>query len=225
MSALVVLSGGMDSVTALHYAATLYDRVDALSVDYGQRHDRELVDAAWQAERAGAQRFDLVDLSDVGALLTGSALTDTVDVPTGHYADESMRATVVPNRNAILANIGAGIAVARGHEALVLGVHSGDHAIYPDCRPEFVDAMTALLSIANYSPVRVDAPFLHTDKVGILRVGHALGVDYSRTWTCYVGGEEACGECGACVERREAFDTIGVRDPLRYVGDDDDQPL
>ena len=225
MSALVVLSGGMDSVTALHYAATLYDDVDALSVDYGQRHVRELDAAAWQAQRAGVRRHDDVDLRSLGPLLSGSALTDDVDVPHGHYADETMRATVVPNRNAILANVAAGVAVARGHEAIVLGVHSGDHAIYPDCRPEFVDALSALLAVANYDPLRVEAPWLHSDKVGILRVGHALGVDYSRTWTCYVGRELACGTCGSCTERREAFDTIGVRDPLRYCGDDTDREL
>ena len=224
MSALVVLSGGMDSVTALHWAATLHDRVDALSVNYGQRHVRELAAASSQASVVGA-RWDVVDLSDVGALLTGSSLTDDVDVPRGHYADETMRATVVPNRNAILANVAAGVAVARGHDALVLGVHSGDHAIYPDCRPEFVDALSALLQVANYDVVRVEAPFLHTDKVGILRVGHALGVDYSQTWTCYVGGDVACGTCGSCVERREAFDTIGVRDPLPYLTDVHDAVL
>ena len=224
MSALVVLSGGMDSVTALHYAATLHDRVDALSIDYGQRHVRELRDAVWQATQVGAS-WDVLDLSPVGSLLSGSALTDDVDVPTGHYADATMRATVVPNRNAILASIAAGVAVARGHEAIVLGVHAGDHTIYPDCRPEFVDALSALLRVANYDVVRVEAPFLHTDKVGILRVGHALGVDYSRTWTCYVGRELACGTCGSCTERREAFDAIGVRDPLRYCGDDTDREL
>jgi 7-cyano-7-deazaguanine synthase len=225
VSALVVLSGGMDSVTALHYAATVHGRVDALSVHYGQRHARELDAARWQAKDAGVTWHDVLDLRDLGALLTGSALTDDVDVPTGHYADESMRATVVPNRNAILANIAAGVAVARGLDAIVLGVHSGDHAIYPDCRPAFVTALEELLTVANYDAVRVEAPFLHTDKVGILRVGRALGVDYSRTWTCYVGRDPACGACGSCVERREAFDTIMVRDPLRYVGDGTAVPL
>jgi len=219
MSAVVVLSGGMDSVTALHYAATLHDRVDALSVHYGQRHARELDEAAWQAERAGVGEHQVVDLSSLGALLSGSALTSDVDVPRGHYEDATMRATVVPNRNAILANIAAGVAVARGHSSIVLGIHSGDHAIYPDCRPAFVDALEALLAVANYQPVRVEAPFLHTDKVGILRVGQALGVDYSRTWTCYVGGDVSCGECGSCGERREAFGAVGVRDPLPYATD------
>lgn len=214
-SPLVVLSGGMDSVTALALTVQLYGTAEALTVDYGQRHRREIAAAATQAARY-ATRHDVVDLSAVGGLLAGSALTDDVDVPTGHYTDATMSATVVPNRNAILANIAAGVAVARQLDTIVLGVHSGDHAIYPDCRPEFVDALTALLAVANYEPVRVEAPFLHTDKAGILRVGHALGVDYADTWTCYVGGDAACGECGSCVERLEAFDLIGRTDPLAY---------
>lgn len=213
MTALVVLSGGMDSVTALAWAHHLHGTVDALTVDYGQRHRRE-IDAARRQATVYARNHDVVDLSGVGALLSGSALTDDVEVPTGHYADETMRATVVPNRNAILANVAAGVAVARGHDTLVLGVHSGDHAIYPDCRPEFVQALTALLAVANYDPIRVEAPFLYADKEAILRVGYALGVDYSNTWTCYVGGGRPCRECGSCVEREEAFDAYGARDPL-----------
>ena len=212
-SALVVLSGGMDSATALAWAATMYPTVDALTVDYGQRHRRE-IDAAHRQAAHWANRHDIVDLSDVGRVLTGSALTDDVDVPTGHYADETMKLTVVPNRNAILASVAAGVAVARRHDAIVLGVHSGDHAIYPDCRPEFVDALNALLAVANYDPVRVDAPFLHTDKRGILGIGFGLGVDYAATWTCYVGGDQPCGNCGSCVERAEAFDDLGRDDPL-----------
>jgi 7-cyano-7-deazaguanine synthase len=218
MTALVVLSGGMDSVTALAYAATLHGSVDALTVDYGQRHRRE-IDAARSQGARWANRHDIVDLSDIGRLLTGSALTDEVDVPTGHYADATMRATVVPNRNAILANVAAAVAVARRHDAIVLGVHSGDHAIYPDCRPEFVQALAQLLTVANYDPVRVETPFLHTDKAGILRVGFALGVDYAATWTCYVGGDQPCGECGSCTERAEAFDVLDRPDPGRRLQD------
>jgi 7-cyano-7-deazaguanine synthase len=212
-TALVVLSGGMDSVTALAWAAHLHDDVDALTVDYGQRHRREIDAARIQAGRY-ATRHDVADLSDVGRLLSGSALTDNIDVPLGHYADETMKQTVVPNRNAILASIAAGVAVARRHDAIVLGVHSGDHAIYPDCRPEFVDALNALLAVANYDPIRVEAPFLHSDKAGILRVGFGLDVDYAATWTCYVGGDMPCGACGSCTERAEAFATIGRADPL-----------
>lgn len=212
----VVLSGGMDSVTVLAHTVSLYGAADCISANYGQRHVRELEAARWQAERYGC-RFDLIDLTSVGSLLSGSALTDAVEVPLGHYAEPTMKATVVPNRNAILANIAAGVAVAREAPAIVLGVHSGDHAIYPDCRPEFVSALDGLLKVANYEPVRVDAPFLATDKAGILRIGHALGVDYSHTWTCYQGLDAACGRCGSCTERLEAFDAIGRQDPLPYA--------
>jgi len=214
---LVVLSGGMDSVTALAHTATMYGDVHALTVNYGQRHAREIEAAATQAER-WASRHDVVDLTDVGSLLAGSALTDDIAVPEGHYSDASMAATVVPNRNAILSNVAAGVAVARKLDGIVLGVHAGDHPIYPDCRPEFIVALQAMLDAANdgYHRVRVEAPFLHTDKAGILRVGMALGVDYGATWTCYKGGERACGRCGSCVERLEAFAEIGHVDPLEY---------
>lgn len=218
MTMLVVLSGGMDSVTALAHTATMYGDVHALTVNYGQRHVREIDAAAAQAER-WASRHDVVDLTGVGNLLAGSALTDDVAVPEGHYSDASMAATVVPNRNAILSNVAGGVAVARKLDGIVLGVHAGDHPIYPDCRPEFVAALQAMLDAANdgYHRVRVEAPFLHTDKAGILRVGMALGVDYAATWTCYKGGERACGRCGSCVERLEAFAEIGEQDPLEYV--------
>jgi 7-cyano-7-deazaguanine synthase len=213
---LVVLSGGMDSATALAFTVATYGAADAITVDYGQRHVREVEAARVQAGR-WSSRHDVVDLSDVGRLLTGSALTDTVAVPRGRYDAPTMAATVVPNRNAILATVAAGVAVARGAPAIVLGIHSGDHHIYPDCRPEFVTALHRLLSVANDRDVRVDAPFLHTDKAGILRVGVALDVDYAATWTCYVGGDVSCGTCGSCDERRAAFDRVGIPDPLPYT--------
>lgn len=211
----VVLSGGMDSATALAFTVALYGSAQTLTVNYGQRHARELSAAETQAGQFAA-RHDQVDLTEVGALLEGSSLTDDVDVPRGHYSDATMAATVVPNRNAILANVAAGIAVARKAPAIVLGVHAGDHPIYPDCRPEFVSALNDLLAVASDHRVRVEAPFLHTDKAGILRIGHALGVDYAATWTCYVGEDLACGTCGSCTERLEAFDVIGRDDPLPY---------
>lgn len=210
---IVVLSGGMDSATLLAYTVHMYGEADAISVNYGQRHVRELEAAKQQAAR-WATRHDTIDLTALGTFLTGSALTDDIDVPEGHYADDNMKQTVVPNRNAILANIAAGVAVARQAPSIALGVHAGDHAIYPDCRPEFIKALQSLLDVANYTTVRVDAPFLHTDKAGILRIGHALGVDYAHTWTCYKGGEHPCGLCGSCQERAEAFDIIGKYDPV-----------
>lgn len=219
--AIVVLSGGMDSTTALHHTLRAYpgEQVDAVSVDYGQRHARELQFARLTCDRLGV-RHDVADLSDVGRLLTGSALTDdAVDVPHGHYAEPSMAATVVPNRNALLASAAAAVAVARQARLLVLGVHAGDHPIYPDCRPEFVAAFGRMLRVATegYADVRVEAPFVHMPKHGIAALGDALGVDWTTTWSCYEGGKVHCGQCGTCVERIEAFDLAGVDDPTEYA--------
>lgn len=224
-SALVVHSGGMDSTTALYLALTLYDDVAAVSVNYGQRHSTELAHAAAICDAIGVEHA-VVDLSGVGRALAGSALTDDVDVPHGHYADETMRATVVPNRNAILSNVVAGMAVAQRRDAIVLGVHAGDHPIYPDCRPEFIEALQLLLDVANegYHRLLVHAPFVNVDKTAIVRLGAALGVPYERTWSCYEGRNDGvhCGACGTCVERREAFELAGVDDPTSYAAPDSD---
>jgi 7-cyano-7-deazaguanine synthase len=219
MTAIVVLSGGMDSTTALHHALALHDTVQAVSVDYGQRHVKELEYATSTCNQLDV-RHDIIDASALGLLLAGSALTTaSVEVPQGHYADESMRSTVVPNRNAILLNLVAGIAVARKMDAIVTGVHAGDHPIYPDCRPEFITALQHQLDAANegYHQVRVEAPFVHVGKHDIVRVGDKLGVNWARTWSCYQGDVWHCGKCGTCVERREAFQLAGVTDPTRYA--------
>lgn len=214
--AIVVLSGGLDSTTALYWALKNYDEVDAVSVNYGQRHAIELDYARATCEALGV-RHDVLEAGSLGLVLSGSALTDNLEVPHGHYEDESMRSTVVPNRNAILLNLVAGIAVARGAEAIVTGVHAGDHAIYPDCRPEFIEAMRSLLKVANYKPVAVEAPFIRSSKADIVSAGDFLGVDFTQTYSCYEGGQEHCGQCGTCVERVEAFALAGVKDPTRYV--------
>lgn len=215
------LSGGLDSVTlAYALAADGHDLV-ALSFDYGQRHATELDRAAHCAERLAAEHH-VVDLRSVGALLTGSALTDAaVAVPEGHYTDASMAATVVPNRNAIMLSVAVGVAVARGAEAVATAVHAGDHTIYPDCRPEFIAAFEHEARVANEGFIaegfRVLAPFLHLRKDEIVRRGAALGVPFEETWSCYQGGDLQCGRCGTCVERREAFELAGVPDPTPYA--------
>lgn len=214
------LSGGLDSVTLAHEVAAGGEDLVCLSFDYGQRHRRELDAARACAERLGAEHH-VVDLTSVGALLTGSALTDGgVDVPEGHYTDASMAATVVPNRNAIMLSVAVGVAAARGAVAVAAAIHAGDHPIYPDCRPAFVDAFTHEARTANegflVDGFEVRAPFLHLDKADIVRRGAALGVPFELTWSCYVGGERHCGRCGTCVERREAFDLAGVADPTEY---------
>ncbi len=214
------LSGGLDSVTLAHALAAEGHTLVAVSFDYGQRHAKEIAHAARCAERLGADHH-VVDLRSVGALLTGSALTDAaVDVPEGHYTDASMAATVVPNRNAIMLSVAVGVAVARGADAVATAVHAGDHPVYPDCRPAFIDAIEHEARVANEGFIaegfRVLAPFLQVGKDEIVRRGAALGVPFAETWSCYVGGERHCGRCGTCVERREAFELAAVPDPTVY---------
>ena len=215
--AVTVLSGGMDSTVLAYLATGLYEQVDLLSVDYGQRHRTELAFAARTAGHLGL-RHDVIELP-IGGILVGSALTDpSVEVPHGHYAADNMASTVVPNRNAILISVAYAAAVARGAEAVLVGVHAGDHFVYPDCRPGFVDALGEALKVGNegYGDVRLEAPFVHHSKTDIARLGERLGVDWTSTWSCYEGGDVHCGRCGTCVERREAFRDAGVADPTRY---------
>lgn len=217
--AIVILSGGMDSTVLTYMLKGDGVELECLSVDYGQRHRRELEYAEATAARLGAP-WRLADLTGITHLLGGSALTDDIPVPDGHYTDASMRATVVPNRNAIMLSVAVGLAVASGADAVVFGAHAGDHPIYPDCRPEFVAAFEDMARLATKgyaaTPLRVVAPFLEQTKADICRAGHALGVPWAATWSCYKGGELHCGTCGTCVERREAFALAGVSDPTEY---------
>jgi 7-cyano-7-deazaguanine synthase len=215
------VSGGLDSVSLAHELAGEGHDLICLSVDYGQRHVKEIGFAQACAERLGAEHH-VVDLRSVGALLAGSALTDrTVEVPEGHYTDTSMAATVVPNRNAVMGSIAVGVAVARGAAAVATAVHAGDHPVYPDCRPAFIEALEQEARIGNEGFIdpgfRILAPFLDVDKTEIVRRGAAAGVLFEQTWSCYVGGEVHCGRCGTCVERREAFELAGIADPTTYA--------
>lgn len=216
---LVSLSGGLDSTTLLAHYASAGHRLLAVSVDYGQRHGpRELAAARQVAAHYDAEHL-VLDLSAVGALLTGSALTDpTIDVPSGHYAWDTMSVTVVPNRNAIIANLLVGIGVARHATTVALGMHCGDHAVYPDCRPQFIAAVQHLVQVANdgYRPPQVEAPFITMTKSDIALHGARLGAPLGLTWSCYRGGDQHCGVCGTCYERREAFTDAGVPDPTHY---------
>lgn len=221
--AVAIVSGGLDS-TVLAYlmrASRDADELHLLSFNYGQRHKRELEYAAATSTRLKCE-WTKIDLEKAGltTLLKGSALTDAaVEVPEGHYAADSMRATIVPNRNSIMLAIAYAAAVADGAEEVGIAVHSGDHAVYPDCRPEFISAFQQAERQANLwsTPITLVAPFLFWSKARIVRAGADLNVPFRETWSCYKGGEVHCGACGTCVERREAFKLAGVQDPTAYM--------
>ena len=213
--AVVVYSGGMDSYTVLHAALAAGKDVYALSFNYGQRHSKELDVAAKVCQKFNIPH-KVVDISAINSLMAGSSLKYDIEIPEGHYAEDSMKNTVVPNRNMVLLSMAIAYAVSLEAPEVYYGAHAGDHHIYPDCRPEFVHAMNAVSQIANYEPVEIVTPFLNSSKGEILAAGLAMDLNYGDTWTCYNGREKACGKCGACNERMEAFNEQGVTDPLSY---------
>ena len=216
MKVVVLCSGGMDSVTALHWAARGHEVVAAISFDYGAKHSaRELPMAAAQAAALGI-RHEVVNLDFVNRLFSSALLRSGGDIPEGHYAAENMKQTVVPFRNAVFLSIACGFAESAGAEGLVIAAHGGDHAIYPDCREEFMAALGEAMRLGTYAGVRLLRPFIAMSKGDIAAEGARLGVDFAKTWSCYKGGARHCGRCGTCVERREAFVQAGVPDPTDY---------
>lgn len=217
-SPLVLLSGGMDSSTLLAHSLDqmgVQDHaISAVFVDYGQRHVRERESARLVAAHYGVDLIEL-DLRSFGASVTSALTVKGENVPHGHYAADNMALTVVPNRNAVLLSAAAGIAASLGHNVVRTAVHAGDHAVYPDCRPAFITA----LSIATVlgCGVEIEAPFVEISKAQIAARGFKLGVPYVHTWSCYEGGDQHCGRCGTCVERAEAFDLAAVDDPTTYA--------
>ena len=213
----VVYSGGMDSYTVLHRVLRETPNVHALSFHYGQRHSRELDVARDVCNRLGIEH-QVVDITAIHGLIDNSALTDASRaMPDGDYAEDNLTATVVPNRNMILLSLAIAKAVNVGASRVAYGAHGGDHVLYPDCRPAFVETMNDVAAIANFSPVEIHAPYLRASKSEILADGLAMGLDYGETWTCYEGRELACGRCGSCRERLAAFAAHGVTDPLAYA--------
>lgn len=211
---LMVLSGGMDSTTMLYEYA---DRI-ALAVNfvYGSNHNaRELECARYHCERLGIELV-VVDLAFVGKLFNSSLLSGADAIPEGNYDSENMKSTVVPFRNGIMLAAAAGLAESRGVAAVMLANHSGDHAIYPDCREGFIKAMAVAISEGTYEHIRLEAPYTNITKTQIAMHGRELGVDYAHTYSCYKGGEKHCGKCGTCCERREALHDAGIPDPTIY---------
>ena len=216
MKALVLFSGGLDSTVLATQLKAEGTETRLLSIDYGQRHARELKRAE-QIAQALKLPHQVLRLPDLGPLLGGSSLTDeNVALPEGHYAEESMKATVVPNRNMILLALAGGHALSIGFDAIAYAAHAGDHTIYPDCRPEFADAMETALGLADWEKLSLHRPFVHLSKTDLVKKGAELGAPLHLTWSCYAGREIHCGKCGTCVERKEAFALAKIPDPTEY---------
>ncbi|MCK5893081.1 MAG: 7-cyano-7-deazaguanine synthase QueC [Endozoicomonadaceae bacterium] len=211
----VIYSGGMDSYTVLHNALRKDYEVYALSFDYGQRHRKELDFAKSVSEQLGISH-KVVDITSITPLLQGSSLTSNIDIPEGEYSVDNMKSTVVPNRNMILLSLATGYAISLQAGAVFYGAHHDDSAVYPDCRPEFVKAVSEVTRIADWQPVEIVAPYINASKSDILKDGLTMGLDYRQTWTCYNGRKKACGLCGACHSRLKAFEALNLIDPQEY---------
>ena len=210
----IVVSGGMDSITLL------YDKKDeialGISFDYGSNHNaQEIPFAKMHCERLGIKHI-VINLDFMHQYFKSSLLSGAEDIPEGHYADENMKSTVVPFRNGIMLSIAVGIAESNGLTKVFIANHGGDHAIYPDCRRPFIEAMDKTAYEGTYEHVRIVAPYTDITKTDIALRGKQLGIDYSETWSCYKGGDVHCGKCGTCVERREALRDAGIEDTTQY---------
>ena len=213
-NAAIIVSGGMDSITLL------YEHKDEIAVgisfDYGSNHNaREIPFAKMHCERLGIKHIT-INLDFMHQYFKSSLLTGADTIPEGHYEDENMKSTVVPFRNGIMLAIAVGIAESNGLTEVFIANHGGDHAIYPDCRQDFITAIDAAAKAGTYVGVRIVAPYTSITKADIARIGKRLGIDYAETWSCYKGGEKHCGKCGTCVERKEALAEAGIEDTTIY---------
>ncbi len=210
----IIVSGGMDSVTLLY---DMKDRIAlAISFDYGSNHNaKEIAFAKLHCERLGIKHI-VIGLGFMHQYFKSSLLEGADAIPEGHYASENMKSTVVPFRNGIMLSIAAGIAESNDLKYVMMANHGGDHTIYPDCRPEFVKAMSDATKFGTYPGVQILAPYTDITKTDIARRGKQLGIDYAETWSCYKGGEKHCGKCGTCVERKEALRDAGIEDTTEY---------
>ena len=211
---ILILSGGLDSTTLLY---DYQERIAlAISFDYGSNHNaKEIPFARLHCERLGIKHI-VIPLEFMSTYFRSSLLSGNEAIPEGHYADENMKSTVVPFRNGIMLAIAAGMAESNDLQYIMMANHGGDHTIYPDCRPEFVEAFGKATQAGTYNGVRLLSPYCNMTKGEIAARGKALGIDYSETWSCYRGGEKHCGKCGTCVERREALAEAGITDTTEY---------
>ncbi len=211
---LLILSGGMDSVTMLHeYAA---ETALAVTFDYGSNHNKREISFAKEHCALLNIEHIVIPLDFMKRHFASSLLSGDDAIPSGNYNEENMKSTVVPFRNGIMLGIACGIAESRGLKRVMIANHSGDHAVYPDCRKPFIDAMNASMQEGTWARIQLYAPYTDITKTDILRRGTALGIDYSRTWSCYKGGNKHCGTCGTCRERKEAFIQASLPDPTEY---------
>jgi 7-cyano-7-deazaguanine synthase len=215
--ALVILSGGFDSTTILYDLVDKGLYVEAISFDIGQKHIRELEGAKKTCQKLGVPH-KIVSVPNYGDLAPSSLTREDIPVPEMHYDEPEQAKTVVPNRNMLFIALAASYAISRKIPYLFYGPHLEDHGTYPDCRPIYVEKMRDVLAVCDEFPILLQAPLLWKTKGDILRMGIELGVDHRYTWSCYYNGEKACGKCGSCINRMEAFKELGIEDPLEYEG-------
>lgn len=215
--ALIILSGGMDSVTMLHNHAK--NIALAVTFDYGSNHNaREIECAKANCQKLGVEHI-VIPLKFIGEYFNSSLLAGADAIPEGHYQDETMKSTVVPFRNGIMLSIACGLAESRGLNQVLIANHAGDHAIYPDCRPKFIDSMADTMYFGTYNGVQLRAPYTNLTKGQIAQIGAKIGVDFALTYSCYKGGVKHCGKCGTCIERKEALRDAHIQDPTEYEAD------
>lgn len=210
----IIVSGGMDSITLLHER---HEEIAlGISFDYGSNHNsREIPFARMHCQRLGIKHI-VIPLDFMSVYFRSSLLDGADAIPEGHYEDANMKSTVVPFRNGIMLSIACGIAESNGLSRVFIANHGGDHAIYPDCRSEFIKAMDAAMSAGTYAHINIEAPYTEITKTDIALIGKAIGLDYTETWSCYKGGNVHCGKCGTCVERQEALRNAGIEDKTEY---------
>ena len=215
MKTILIYSGGLDSTILLHKLKKEGGEIKCISFNYGQRHSKELVSATFFCKKLGIEH-KITDLQCIKSIISNSCLTSESSVPEGHYAEDSMKLTVVPNRNMIMISLAIGWAINEKFDSVTYAAHSGDHAIYPDCREEFVSFLSKAAELADWHPVKINRPFIHLTKGDIVKLGEELSVEFEKTWSCYNGREKHCGKCGTCAERKEAFSLAGVQDLTTY---------